>query len=527
MVSYNTATGQSGTGVQTARVGADVVLEAIGSEDFNGIERPIDVLLLQEQFSMEVSAQSFVDVLNNIYGAGTYARSSLNGVTSSPTGAGGVPGLVYNTQTVELIDERLVGQVGGGNLQPRSTLRYQLRPVGYDASADFYAYNSHYKAGSSSTDSDRREREAILNRVNATQLGEGASIIYAGDFNIATHTQDMYQALLSDGTGQPFDGAGQAFDPINQPGSWGNNSSFAEWHTQAPCEFSCNGLTSGGVDDRFDFQLVSGELLDNEGLSYIPGSYHTFANNGSTFNDAINVGNTITFPSIAEFTKTEILDALVTASDHLPVVADYQLPALMLAEEDFMLTEPLQISLGESISLPYRITNDAPVDVFKGADELDYEYLASGDLMGSGSGSLLATLLGDVVMVSLDSSTLGAKSGTVTFTSNSDGDPFGEIALDLSWEVITGGLAGDYDGNGIVDASDYTVWRDTLGMTVTSGTGADGDSNGMIEVADYNIWRTNFGNSSAASLAVPEPMSAVVLSFLMAACLGFRAQRRQ
>lgn len=491
-------------------------MEAIGSENVGGIERPIDVLLLQEQFSTEVSTQSFVDLMNGIYGAGTYARSSLNGLTSSPTGIGGAPAMVYNTQTIELIDERLVGQVGGGSLQPRSTLRYQLRPVGYGASADFYAYNSHYKAGSSSSDSDRREREAIINRVNSTQLGEGASIIYAGDYNIATSSQDMYQVLLSDGTGQPFDIAGQAFDPIEQPGSWGNNSSFAQWHTQSPCEFSCtSGFSSGGIDDRFDFQLVSGELLDGEGLSYIPGSYHTFGNNGSTFNDAINVGNTITFPSISEFTKTEILDALESASDHLPVVADYQLPAIMLAEEAFTLTEPLEIALGQPFALPYRVTNDAPVAVTIGADELDYEYLASGDLLGSGSGSVAAAFTGDTVVVSLDTSTLGSKSGTVTFTSNSDGEPIGEIALDLSWTVIAAGLAGDYNEDGTVDAADYTVWRDMLGMSVASGTGADGDGNGMIDVADYGVWRTNFGMSSGGGAAVPEPASLLVLGVLM------------
>ena len=35
---------------------------------------------------------------------------------------------------------------------------------------------------------------------------------------------------------------------------------------------------------------------------------------------------------------------------------------------------------------------------------------------------------------------------------------------------------GDYNGDGTVDAADYTVWRDTFGQEVDEGTGADGMS---------------------------------------------------
>ena len=55
-------------------------------------------------------------------------------------------------------------------------------------------------------------------------------------------------------------------------------------------------------------------------------------------------------------------------------------------------------------------------------------------------------------------------------------------------------VAGDYNEDAVVDAADYTVWRDTLGQSVTAGTGADGDSNGMIEQADYAYWKAHFGN---------------------------------
>lgn len=59
---------------------------------------------------------------------------------------------------------------------------------------------------------------------------------------------------------------------------------------------------------------------------------------------------------------------------------------------------------------------------------------------------------------------------------------------------------GDYNADGMVDAADYTVWRDTLNETVPSGTAADGDENGVVDEADYLVWRTNFGSSAGLQL---------------------------
>jgi hypothetical protein len=56
-------------------------------------------------------------------------------------------------------------------------------------------------------------------------------------------------------------------------------------------------------------------------------------------------------------------------------------------------------------------------------------------------------------------------------------------------------LAGDYNGNGVVDAADYVVWRNEIGTP-----------------AAYNTWRANFGRTAAggslaAGTSVPEPAS--------------------
>ncbi|MEZ6099916.1 MAG: choice-of-anchor L domain-containing protein [Pirellulaceae bacterium] len=51
----------------------------------------------------------------------------------------------------------------------------------------------------------------------------------------------------------------------------------------------------------------------------------------------------------------------------------------------------------------------------------------------------------------------------------------------------------DYNNNGVVDAADYTVWKDSFGQSVPPGTGADGNVNGVIDAADYTVWKDDFG----------------------------------
>jgi hypothetical protein len=73
---------------------------------------------------------------------------------------------------------------------------------------------------------------------------------------------------------------------------------------------------------------------------------------------------------------------------------------------------------------------------------------------------------------------------------------------------------GDYDGNGTVDAADYTVWRDSLGQN-GPGLAADGDGNNSVNQDDFIYWRNRFGNTngsgSAAVSAVPEPGTCALL----------------
>ena len=54
----------------------------------------------------------------------------------------------------------------------------------------------------------------------------------------------------------------------------------------------------------------------------------------------------------------------------------------------------------------------------------------------------------------------------------------------------TGDVDGDYNDDQIVDAADFTVWRDNDG---TSNTLPNDPTPGTVDMSDYNTWVTNFG----------------------------------
>ena len=66
---------------------------------------------------------------------------------------------------------------------------------------------------------------------------------------------------------------------------------------------------------------------------------------------------------------------------------------------------------------------------------------------------------------------------------------------------------GDYNEDGIVDAADYSVWRNTFGQSVLFGTKADGNGSGMIDAGDYHVWKTHFGETVAFGSASSSPIN--------------------
>ncbi len=93
-------------------------------------------------------------------------------------------------------------------------------------------------------------------------------------------------------------------------------------------------------------------------------------------------------------------------------------------------------------------------------------------------------------------------------------------------------MTGDYNGDGYVDAADYTVWRDTVGQLGNEANhpAADHNHDFAVDQADYTIWAASFVGpmpavAGVASASVPEPSALVALSLAALAAIGANRRR--
>ncbi|MGD9637364.1 MAG: choice-of-anchor tandem repeat NxxGxxAF-containing protein, partial [Pirellulales bacterium] len=99
---------------------------------------------------------------------------------------------------------------------------------------------------------------------------------------------------------------------------------------------------------------------------------------------------------------------------------------------------------------------------------------------------------------------------------------------DVVLAVVAAGLSGDYNGNQVIDAADYTVWRDAVAAGAT--TLLNDFTPGVVDDNDYLYWTSHFGDSlgsgaGSGSTTVPEPTSLVALFIASLAILARRTTR--
>ena len=85
-------------------------------------------------------------------------------------------------------------------------------------------------------------------------------------------------------------------------------------------------------------------------------------------------------------------------------------------------------------------------------------------------------------------------------------DPDSDLAVRVT---VLPGVPGDYNGNGTVDAADYTVWRDHLSQAFTlMNENPAAATPGVVDAEDYVFWKPRFGESlGAARVQVRIPAS--------------------
>lgn len=470
----------------------------------NGLQMAPDLLIAEEIKESggngQANVNAFLGQLNTAYFAATGLTGDWTAAPYLQSGDTNDTGnaLFYRTSKFALLETiALSTNTGSGAGQPpRDTQRWLVRPFGYSVGstpaaptqAQIYVYGAHYKAQESGTvDDGRREAEAIRLRNNSNALPPGiGGFLIGADFNLqnSESTSDLsfkYMVEFSVPAGAPRNiQAGQFWDPINTPGAWNNNSAFRYVHTQEP---------GTGMDDRHDQILVSASLVDRQGLSYIftpttvtPANpygvpvfststwndanhtYRCWGNDGAHYNGAINGGGVNAQVGIP------IANALITTtagSGHLPVYLDMQVPARLGAPTgtiDFG-----TVALNAPAQYPLQITNAADVARFSkatlpavsGIDALTYTLApTSGFTAPAGTFNRAATAppaQATSHTITMDTSTGGAKSGTLTITTDDPDNP--TRVLQLVGFVQTGSPP-DYDVNddGLQNNDDVYAW---------------------------------------------------------------------
>ncbi len=406
----------------------------------NGLSFRPDVIAVQEIIGAPALA-TLVNVLNTAPGSpGDWASAPY---LDDPDYVDTESSFVYRTSKVQLLASVVIANADGTTAdQPRSTYRYDFRPVGYtSAGATVGIYSCHLKAGSASSDIARRLIETTRIRDNAegvntngpgTALPAGYNFIFSADTNTQNSSQSAYVELV----GSQANNNGRFFDPINSPGTWLDNAAFRFIHTQDPA-------TTAGMDDRHDQILCSASLLDGQGLSYIGNpaiafsgstwndpnhSYRCWGNDGTSLNTPLTTtGNTMVGAVIAQ----ALINAATTSGGHLPVYLDLRVPAKVS-------TDTVTLNFGsvhQGSSAPVRTINvsnagNTALWTVNGIDTLNYSLgSATGFTIPAGSFTSAPGAAANAHNLTMPTAVVGVKNTTFTISSDDPDQPAKVINL--------------------------------------------------------------------------------------------------
>lgn len=170
---------------------------------------------------------------------------------------------------------------------------------------------------------------------------------------------------------------------------------------------------------------------------------------------------------------------------------------------------------------------------------LDLDAIGSGtgdtDVFGLGLSTFSDLEQGESVGIDavLDATQAGIFSATFDLDLSGEdlpGELTQSLSVTLTAEVSTDFLLGDFNQDGLVDAADYAVWRDTEGQSgLAPFAAADANGDGTVDTSDRDLWASNYGVSVPLSVAVPEPGTLACLMLLGTSQLlvGRRGSRRE
>ena len=485
---------------------------AIFAQAPSGIQFWPDVLIAQEILGAE-GGNNFKNLLNSYTdargpGPRDYEVAPISGVSQNA--------LFYRTSKVSLISSvRLSTGTGTcATCPPRDNERYLVRLAGYNSAAEpgtgpeLYLYAAHMKAGRTAEDQARRTPESIRLRNDTATLPANANFILGGDFNIQKSSQTAFQNLVGGAT------IGRFFDPINTPGDWNNNCTYKWVFTQDPATNS-----SGGIDDRLDFLLISAALKDGSGLNYIGNtnsnyndwcaannnwnnpnhSYRSWGNDGFVCDaDMRTTGNSMVGTAIAS-----ALAASQLTTGHLPVYLDLRIPPKVTVPTVVNLGT---ITAGTAASTTVTIINSTDVRTFAmnpttaaaaGIETLSYSFtgLPPTLTIADGTGPFTLAPLNQPALPA--GPVFGSRTHALSFTAPAATGPYvGSFTLSSNADtpalpiliqavIIPASAAcslADVTADGSVDGSDFIAFINAFGAEEVL---ADVNQDGTIDGGDF------------------------------------------
>ena len=285
-----------------------------------------DILTVNEFGSDPTLAAHFVNSNLNINGITCWKTDSLINLAQSDI----VNRIFYNADKLTL--QRHAAIIT--SLRDIDTYELYFNTPGLQAgdTVKVVCMVAHLKAGSGSENATKRFRMAQQAMDFMNEHYPGSNVLMMGDFNLYSSNEAAYLLLTRNYPNPDI----RLMDPAGADGigAWNNNADFAAFHTQStnadntvPC------MANGGLDDRFDFILISDETaFGYHNVRYVENSYKALGNDGQHFNLSINEGGNSAVPQ-------QVADALRENSDHLPVTIDLAVYAKIGIEENGVISD--------------------------------------------------------------------------------------------------------------------------------------------------------------------------------------------
>ena len=302
-----------------------------------------DIFVVNEIGDNATYHDRILDSILNINGISSFQRANITNIAYSYI----INQLYYNSDKLTLHSQEIV------NTYIRDINLYRL----YYNSPELALYNDtvflncivcHLKSGSNSSDESSRATMTInaMNYLNNNNIA--GNCFFMGDFNVKNSSEQAFQNLIN----YPNPSI-RFYDPVNQIGTWYNNSSFAAFHTQSSNYYSNGCASGGGLDDRFDFILASEEIIyGTDDVQYVNNSYWAVGQDGSHFNSSVEYQGNNSVPST-------VLNSLLEMSDHLPVILDIEIAQIPVSVKENISDESICINLNNPVKEQLKINIQA------------------------------------------------------------------------------------------------------------------------------------------------------------------------